>query len=152
MVHLARIGQRGWLGLRLVGVILVAFLAVVGIGYLRGPDVSYVSSPAPSWMDPNDPGSVLKAYRDGAIAGQCAVRVPRTTTFTSGNGDLCGATRITAYEIVSVTAGPTGASASARITQHGSGDGSIPWGTITWFYGFERTDEGYALARGGSGP
>ena len=128
--------------------LIVATLAI-GITGCGGPTV-----PPPS-TDLADPASVLNAYLSALRSGDCAAgRTFAEPTFRRGNGDLCGAVRVSAIEVDWDPA----RSADERVyattlTTSGSDDGSITAGTTTWFFDLRRQPDGtWRLAGGGSGP
>ena len=102
------------------------------------------------------PEVVLDAYLGALVAGDCdAGRKLATTTFVYGSGELCGATRVSAYEINPVPARPNAAEVvfSTKVTTTGTADGSIHPGAMTWFYSLDKQPDGsWRLTGGGSGP
>ena len=73
--------------------LIVATLAI-GITGCAGPTV-----PPPS-TDLADPASVLNAYLSALGSGDCAAgRTFAEPTFRRGNGDLCGAVRVSGNEV-----------------------------------------------------
>ena len=102
------------------------------------------------------PEVVLDAYFGALVAGDCDTgRKLATATLVYGNGDLCGATRVSAYEINSVPARPNAAEVvfSTTVTTTGTADGSIHPGAMTWFYSLDKQPDGsWRLVGGGSGP
>lgn len=101
------------------------------------------------------PDVVLDTYLRALVAGDCeSARQLATATFTVGNGDLCGQTTVSAYEVNPTPAG-TGAETvfSTTLTTSGTGDGSIAAGRLTWFFTLDQQPDGaWRLAGGGTGP
>lgn len=102
------------------------------------------------------PEVVLDTYLRALVAGDCDTgRKLATATFGKGSGELCGATRVSAYRI---DAGPARPSAdevvySTILTTTGSDDGSIEPGETMWFYSIDRQAIGaWRISGGGSGP
>jgi hypothetical protein len=97
---------------------------------------------------------VLDAYLAALVAGDCdAGRTLATSTFTKGNGDLCGAVHVSAY---TPPIGPAGTAEelvfSTTLTTSGD-DVSVPSGENIWFYALKRQPSGaWRLTGGGSGP
>jgi hypothetical protein len=85
-----------------------------------------------------------------------AARAFVAPTFRIGNGELCGATHVTDFRIDEPPAGSVDAGEvvfGTTLTTTGSGDGSVPPGTITWFYTLARSpDGGWRITGGGSSP
>jgi len=103
-----------------------------------------------------DPRANLRLYLDAVVAGNCdAARAMTTASFTVGNGDLCGITRIMAYSIADQPARPNDNEVvyAATITTAG-GDASMPDGPHTWFYTLTRlaTNGEWRISGGGTGP
>jgi hypothetical protein len=102
------------------------------------------------------PEVVLDAYLRALEAGDC-VKGQRlaTLTFVKGNGELCGDTHVSAYEIGPEPARPSSEEAvfAATLTTTGTADGSIQAGEIIWFYSLRRQADGsWRIVGGGSGP
>lgn len=98
---------------------------------------------------------VLGTYLRALVAGDCATaHALAASTFSRGNGELCGDVVVSAYST------PTGPARSGRhaveyasdLTTEGSSDGSVAPGQTTWFYRLERQDGEWRLVSGGSGP
>jgi hypothetical protein len=98
---------------------------------------------------------VLRAYLEELQAGDCvAARALATPTFRVGNGELCGALRVTAFAPLGEPATPSDQEAvfSTKLTTVG-GDQSMPDGGHIWFYDLVLQPDGaWRLAGGGSGP
>ncbi len=102
------------------------------------------------------PADVLNAYLAAFRANDCATAAKLTTDrFTHGNGELCGAVTIDSYTNASGPAA-TGAEVIYAITLQvvtGSKDGTIPSGSVLWFYTLQHESNGsWRLTGGGSGP
>lgn len=101
------------------------------------------------------PEVVLDAYLRALVAGDCATgRELATAAFVKGNGELCGDTKVSAYEVNPVPAGSGAEKVFATtITTSGTSDGSVHPGAMTWFYDLVQQPDGFwRLAGGGSGP
>jgi hypothetical protein len=106
-------------------------------------------------LDSTDPDVVLDTYLRALLAGDCDTGGKLATeSFSKGNGELCGLTRVTAYRIDgSVQPSPDEVVFSSRITTTGTDDHSIVPGEMIWFYSLHRQPDGsWRLAGGGSGP
>lgn len=105
--------------------------------------------------DPAPPNVVLTAYLTALRAGDCTTAHPlATSTFTIGNGELCGGVKVSAFTPLTQPATPRDGEVVYATTLTTSGDGvSIDAGDITWFYTLERQPSGaWRLTGGGSGP
>jgi cellulase/cellobiase CelA1 len=102
------------------------------------------------------PEVVLDAYLRALVAGDCDTgRKLATATFAKGNGELCGDTHVSAYQINPVPARPNAGEVvfSTTVTTTGTADGSILPGAMTWFYSLDQQPDGsWRLVGGGSGP
>lgn len=102
------------------------------------------------------PEVVLDAYLRALRAGDCDTgRKLATATFVKGNGELCGATHVSAYQINPEPARPSPDETvfGTTLTTTGTADGSIQAGEITWFYSLGRQPDGsWRIVGGGSGP
>jgi hypothetical protein len=100
------------------------------------------------------PAEVLGAYLRALKTGDCkAAHALATSTFTSGNGELCGHLRVKSYTPVGepATSGDQATFSTDLITE--GGDASMPDGLHTWFYTLLRQADGeWRLVGGGSGP
>lgn len=102
------------------------------------------------------PDVVLETYLEALETGDCATAHSLTTdTFTVGNGELCGALRVTRSEIAAGNpAQPRDGEVvfATTITVVG-GDQSMPDGDHIWFYDLQRQANGtWRITGGGSGP
>jgi hypothetical protein len=105
--------------------------------------------------DSAPPAAVLDAYLTALNAGDCqTARALVTSTFTIGNGELCGAVRVSAYRVNPTPATPADGEVIFATTLTTSGDGvSIPAGDVSWFYDLLRQPSGtWRIVGGGSGP
>jgi hypothetical protein len=118
-------------------------------------------SPAPGAafsMPPTSAGAdvVLDAYLRALVASDCADgRKLTTATFVAGNGELCGDTRVSDYKVNPVPARPNSTEAVyvTTITTSGTSDGSVAFGSMTWFYDLvQQPDGAWRIVGGGSGP
>lgn len=102
------------------------------------------------------PEVVLDRYLGALVAGDCDTgRKLATETFRKGNGELCGATRVSAYRMEPVPARPSSEEVvfATNLTTTGSDDGSIEPGPLIWFYSLDRQPDGsWRIVGGGSGP
>lgn len=100
------------------------------------------------------PAEVLGAYLRALKTGDCkAAHALATSTFTFGNGELCGHLRVKSYTSVGdpATPGDQAIFSTNLITE--GGDASMPDGLHTWFYTLIRQADGaWRLVGGGSGP
>jgi hypothetical protein len=145
-------GGFGGMSLRRFGLlVLVLSNTAVAAGCSAAPPRAAISLP------PASAGAevVLDAYLRALVADDCDTgRRLATATFAWGSGELCGATRVTAYTINPVPAGSATEKVFATtITTSGTADGSIQAGAMTWFYDLmQQADGSWRLAGGGSGP
>jgi hypothetical protein len=98
---------------------------------------------------------VLDSYLRALVAGDCeAAHALATGSFTVGNGELCDAVVVSDFEPLGQPATPSEDEViySTVLTISGDTDGSIEPGEQTWFYSLRRTDGGWRLVGGGSGP
>jgi hypothetical protein len=100
---------------------------------------------------------VLDTYLAAIVRGDCATgRALATATFREGNGDLCGAVRVTHASVdADAPTRPNDAETvfATTLTTGGSSDGTVPAGDITWFYVLDRQNDGsWRISGGGSGP
>ncbi|EON22632.1 hypothetical protein CF8_3488 [Nocardioides sp. CF8] len=98
---------------------------------------------------------VLETYLRALLAEDCVTaHALGTDTFTVGNGELCDAVVVSAFEPIGEPAGPRDGEVtySTVLTTSGSGDGSIRPGRLTWFYSLAERDGEWRLVGGGSGP
>jgi hypothetical protein len=105
--------------------------------------------------DSAPPAAVLDAYLKALNGGDCqTARALVTSTFTVGNGELCGAVRVSAYSVNPTPATPPDGEVIFATTLTTSGDGvSIPAGDVTWFYDLVHQPSGaWRIVGGGSGP
>ncbi len=102
------------------------------------------------------PDIVLRAYLQALVMGDCSAGpVLGTSTFGFGNGELCGQTTVRSFRIDGPPAGSieTEVVFATTLVTSGTGDGTVPPGTLTWFYDLKRQPTGaWRLAGGGSGP
>lgn len=134
------------------GLGLSASLAVILAGAVAACGGSSFTIPP----DSAAPAVVLDAYLRALQAGDCAAgRALGTATFRPGNGELCGATKVSAFRVTGDPATPSSDEVvfATVLTTSGSSDGSVPAGDIIWFYSLDRQPNGaWRLAGGGSGP
>jgi hypothetical protein len=100
------------------------------------------------------PAEVLDLYLRALRTGDCkTARALAASTFSSGNGELCGRLRVKSYTPVGKPATPGNeAIFSTNLITEG-GDASMPDGLHTWFYSLTRQADGaWRLVGGGSGP
>ena len=98
---------------------------------------------------------MLDAYLRDLVAGDCAAaRELATSSFSVGNGELCGDVEVSAYRVTSPPATPSAdeATFAVDLTTDGSRDGSIAAGTTPWFYALEQQGGEWRLVGGGTGP
>jgi hypothetical protein len=127
----------------------VPMWSLVLIVALRGSSVAVLPP------DSASPAAVLDAYLTALMASDCqTARALVTSTFTVGNGELCGAVRVSAYVVDPTPATPPDGEVIFATTLTTSGDGaSIPAGDVTWFYDLIRQPSGaWRIVGGGSGP
>jgi hypothetical protein len=101
------------------------------------------------------PAAVLDTYLRALSSGDCnSAHSLATSTFTAGNGELCGHLTVKSYTPLRSPANPNDREvvfATNLVTQ--GGDASMPDGLHTWFYTLVRqTDGAWRLVGGGSGP
>ncbi|MHB8188551.1 MAG: DUF4864 domain-containing protein [Dermatophilaceae bacterium] len=100
------------------------------------------------------PAEVLGVYLRALKTGDCkAAHAVATSTFTFGNGELCGHLSVKSYTPVGdpATPGDQAIFSTNLITE--GGDASMPDGLHTWFYTLVRQADGaWRLVGGGSGP
>ena len=101
------------------------------------------------------PAAVLDTYLRALRSGDCeSAHALATSTFTAGNGELCGHLTVKSYTPVRGPATPNDREvvfATNLVTQ--GGDASMPDGLHTWFYTLDRQADGpWRLVGGGSGP
>ncbi|GEM_PF-1654034 len=98
------------------------------------------------------PREVLQAYLVALKDGDCqAAHTFVTSTFTIGNGELCGGPQILGVGALSGPASGTTEFATQLTIAHG--DDSLPDRQLTWFYQLDRQADGrWRLTSGGSGP
>jgi hypothetical protein len=106
--------------------------------------------------DSAEPAVVLAVYLRALQAGDCtAGRALGTATFRVGNGELCGATTVTAIRVTGDPATPSGDEVvfATVLTTTGTRDRSVRAGDTIWFYSLDRQPNGaWRLAGGGTGP
>ncbi len=102
------------------------------------------------------PAVVLESYLRALVAGDCNTgRKLATGTFAKGNGELCGVTRVTAYQVQAEPAHPSSDEVvfATTLTTTGTADHSIQAGRMVWFYSLDRQPDGsWRIVGGGSGP
>jgi ketosteroid isomerase-like protein len=102
-----------------------------------------------------DARTVLSVYLKALKAGDCqTARQLTTSTFSVGNGELCGALKVLSYTEPGQAALPGNGEAifPVELTVTG-GDGSLRQGENTWFYDLKQQPDGqWRLVGGGSGP
>ena len=124
-----------------------AALAACGANSSQAP-VSAPPAGAPALV-------VLDTYLHALVAGDCGTaHALAASTFSVGNGELCGEVDVTAF---SAPAGPARprphvVEYASDLTTNGSSDGSIAAGETTWFYELAQRDGEWRLVGGGSGP
>lgn len=98
---------------------------------------------------------VLETYLQALVAEDCdTAHTLGVDTFTVGNGELCEAVDVTAFEPIGEPAGPHDGEVtySTVLTTSGTRDGSIQPGRLTWFYSLANREGEWRLIGGGSGP
>ena len=119
------------------------------------PQLTACAAPAVP-PDSAEPKVVLEAYLAALTRGDCATgRQLATETFRAGNGELCGATIVSASQIDGEPARPSAdqVTFSMSLTTSGDGGRSMEPGRRTWFYTLARQPNGpWRLVGGGSGP
>lgn len=98
---------------------------------------------------------VLHTYLRALVAGDCdAAHALAESSFSIGNGELCGDVRVSAFSLRGGGATPEADDVvyATVLTTGGSSDGSIRPGKTTWFYDLERHGGEWKLVGGGSGP
>jgi hypothetical protein len=137
---------------RWVGCVVMGGASVFALVACGGNSSSASVSPPPAGAPA---AVVLDTYLRALVAGDCdATHALAASTFSVGNGELCGEVEVSAFSA------PTGPARSGRhvveyasdLTTAGSSDGSIAPGQTTWFYRLERQGGEWRLASGGSGP
>ena len=102
------------------------------------------------------PAVVLDSYLRALVVGDCDMgRKLAMGTFRKGNGELCGETRVTAYQVQSDPAHPSSDEVvfATTLTTTGTADHSIEAGRMVWFYSLDRQPDGsWRIVGGGSGP
>jgi hypothetical protein len=110
--------------------------------------------------DPDAPPDVvLVTYLQALRAGDCPTAQSLvTSTFTIGNGELCGALDVVSFRQPSSPPSATHGDGDGEVvfstvlTVRG-GDVSMPDGEHVWFYVLRQQDDGeWRLVGGGSGP
>ena len=103
----------------------------------------------------SDPRTVLSVYLRALKAGDCRTASQLTTsTFTFGNGELCGHLKVWSYTEPGQPGLPGNGEAifSTNLWVTGA-DNSMNEGKNTWFYVLrQQTDGEWRLVGGGSGP
>lgn len=102
-----------------------------------------------------DARTVLSVYLKALKAGDCqSAHQLTTSTFTVGNGELCGALKVLSYTEPGQAALPGTGEAIFPIELTVTGaDDSMHDGVNTWFYDLkQQTDGQWRLVSGGSGP
>ncbi len=124
----------------------------------NGPRTVLVVGCQPAVAVPPDsagPDVVLDAYLRSLVAGDCDTGWKLATeTFTKGNGELCGATDVTAYEIDG-KAQPSADEVvfGTTVTTTGDNGQSINPGQMIWYYSLKRQPNGaWRITGGGTGP
>jgi hypothetical protein len=99
---------------------------------------------------------VLRAYLQALVQGDCSAgKVLGTPSFGFGNGELCGQTTVSGFSISGSPATPNATEVvfATLLTTSGTADGTVPPGSLTWFYDLKQQSNGaWRLAGGGSGP
>ena len=130
-----------WGSVSLGAVVLLA--ACAGSGFTPPPDSA-------------GPDIVLRAYLQALARGDCSAgTVLGTSTFGVGNGELCGHTTVSGFTIDTPPATPSGTEVvfATTLLTSGTADGSVPPGSITWFFDLQRQPNGaWRISGGGSGP
>ena len=102
--------------------------------------------------------AVLTWYLDAFKRGDCqtAREVWVTVTPTTGDGDLCRATTLSAYtfdQTTPATPSDTEQVFATTLTTTGTADLSVEAGQMIWFFDLKRQPDGtWLIAGGGSGP
>lgn len=125
--------------------VAIAALLVAGCANFSPPPVSA------------GPDIVLRAYLDALVLGNCSAgKALGTIDFQRvGGGELCGATHVKSFTIAGPAPSPFSDEVvyATNLVTTGSADGSVPAGSITWFYDLKRQADGsWRLVGGGSGP
>ena len=126
----------------------VALLALMGCAARSSGSVSIPQPGAPASV-------VLNTYLHALLDRDCATAHRlATSSFSIGNGELCGEVDVSAFSLTGkpATPGPNEVVFAAVLTTAGSSDGTIARGKTTWFYDLERHDGEWRLTGGGSGP
>jgi hypothetical protein len=126
----------------------VVLLALAGCGGTSSSTVSLPPAGASASV-------VLDTYLRALVAGDCTTaHALAASTFTVGNGELCGDVRVSAFTAPTgpATPGHNTVEYASDLTTDGSSDGSIPSGKTTWFYQLRQQDGDWKLVSGGSGP
>ena len=126
----------------------VAVLVLAGCGGTSSSTVSLPPAGASASV-------VLDTYLRALVAGDCATaHALAASTFTVGNGELCGDVNVTAFTVPHNPASPEEGTVeyASVLTTDGSSDGSVPAGRTTWFYRLEQQRGEWRLVSGGSGP
>jgi hypothetical protein len=99
---------------------------------------------------------VIDAYLRALVSGDCtAAQALATSAFKPGSGELCGVVKVSSFALNRDPATPGRDEviyASVLHVTEGSSDGTIPRGSVTWFYDLKRQDGAWKLVGGGSGP
>ena len=100
------------------------------------------------------PAEVLNAYLRALKAGDCkTAHALATSTFSVGNGELCGHLSVKSYTPLGKPATPGNEVIFSTNLITEGGDASMPDGLHTWFYSLTKQADGaWRLVGGGSGP
>lgn len=136
-------------------------LGRIGLGVAVGGLILVLPIQPPAIQVPPDsaaPEVVLDTYLRALAAGDCETgRKLGAGMFLAGDdGDLCGQTRVTAYQLAPGEPAHPNASEdvfAVELTTTGSDDGTIRPGGLAWFYSLDRQPDGtWRITGGGSGP
>ena len=138
-------------GMRSGAPAVVGGVAMVALAACTGTSSGSVSLP-PTGASAS---VVLNTYLRALVAGDCTTaRALATSTFRTGNGELCGDVKVSAFSLSGDPAapGPNEVVYGSVLTTEGSSDGTIAPGKTTWFYDLKRQGGAWKLVGGGSGP
>ncbi|WP_337974345.1 hypothetical protein [Cellulomonas sp. NTE-D12] len=128
--------------------VVLAFDLLAGCASTSSPSVALPTAGA-------DPRTVLSVYLRALKAGDCkTARRLATSTFSFGNGELCGHLKVWSYTEPGQPALPGNGEAifSTELSVTGA-DASMNNGKNTWFYVLKQQADGqWRLVGGGSGP
>ena len=140
----------------------VAGVVVASSNFGAGVRRAYVAPPAAASTNPSLPPAgasaavVIDTYLRALVAGDCTTaHALARSTFKPGSGELCGQVKVSSFTLNPAPATPAHDEviyAAVLAVREGSSDGTIPRGTVTWFFDLKRQNGAWRLVSGGSGP